>query len=150
MDMERARQAVMRYSAATDLPVMAQPNAGQPKLVDMKVVYDETPEQMVQGRRSAARRRAPTSSAAAAAARPTTSARFDRRWIDTVVKAKLSCSTVRAAARARIASLRAPERERVGALGVPASTRASFAVHSTREEVDRLIDAFDRVKAVFA
>ncbi len=28
---------------------MAQPNAGQPKLVDMKVVYDETPEQMVSG-----------------------------------------------------------------------------------------------------
>ena len=34
-------------------------------------------------------------------------------------------------------------------LGVPASSRASFAVHSTREEVDRLIDAFDRVRAVF-
>ena len=28
---------------------MAQPNAGQPKLVNMKVVYDETPEQMVAG-----------------------------------------------------------------------------------------------------
>ena len=28
---------------------MAQPNAGQPKLVNMKVVYDETPEQMVGG-----------------------------------------------------------------------------------------------------
>jgi 5-methyltetrahydrofolate--homocysteine methyltransferase len=49
MDMERARQAVERYKRATDLPVMAQPNAGQPKLVDMKVVYDETPEQMVSG-----------------------------------------------------------------------------------------------------
>lgn len=49
MDMERARQAVERYKRATDLPVMAQPNAGQPKLVNMKVVYDETPEQMVQG-----------------------------------------------------------------------------------------------------
>ena len=33
----------------TDLPVMAQPNAGQPKLVNMKVVYDETPEEMVGG-----------------------------------------------------------------------------------------------------
>jgi len=33
----------------TDLPVMVQPNAGQPKLVNMKVVYDETPEQMVRG-----------------------------------------------------------------------------------------------------
>jgi 5-methyltetrahydrofolate--homocysteine methyltransferase len=49
MDMTRAREAVERYRRATDLPVMAQPNAGQPKLVDMKVVYDETPEQMVQG-----------------------------------------------------------------------------------------------------
>jgi 5-methyltetrahydrofolate--homocysteine methyltransferase len=49
MDMERARQAVIRYRNATDLPIMAQPNAGQPKLVDMKVVYDETPAQMVAG-----------------------------------------------------------------------------------------------------
>jgi 5-methyltetrahydrofolate--homocysteine methyltransferase len=49
MDMERARQAVLRYRNATDLPIMAQPNAGQPKLVDMKVVYDETPAQMVVG-----------------------------------------------------------------------------------------------------
>ena len=47
--MERAREAVARYRAATDLPVMAQPNAGQPKLVNMKVVYDETPEEMVKG-----------------------------------------------------------------------------------------------------
>jgi 5-methyltetrahydrofolate--homocysteine methyltransferase len=49
MDMERARQAVERYKAVCCLPVMAQPNAGQPKLVDMKVVYDETPQEMVQG-----------------------------------------------------------------------------------------------------
>jgi 5-methyltetrahydrofolate--homocysteine methyltransferase len=28
---------------------MAQPNAGQPKLVEMKVIYDETPQQMVRG-----------------------------------------------------------------------------------------------------
>jgi 5-methyltetrahydrofolate--homocysteine methyltransferase len=49
MDMERARQATQRYRRATDRPVMAQPNAGQPKLVDMKVVYDETPDQMVCG-----------------------------------------------------------------------------------------------------
>ncbi len=34
---------------ATGLPVMAQPNAGQPKLVEMKVVYDETPAEMVKG-----------------------------------------------------------------------------------------------------
>src|SRR6187402_1663791 len=31
MDMQRAREAVERYKSATDLPVMAQPNAGQPK-----------------------------------------------------------------------------------------------------------------------
>ena len=49
MDMERARQAVLRYRKVTGLPVMVQPNAGQPKLVAMKVIYDETPEQMVQG-----------------------------------------------------------------------------------------------------
>jgi 5-methyltetrahydrofolate--homocysteine methyltransferase len=49
MDMERARQAVTRYASATALPVMAQPNAGQPRLVNMQVVYDETPEQMVAG-----------------------------------------------------------------------------------------------------
>jgi cysteine desulfurase/selenocysteine lyase len=35
-------------------------------------------------------------------------------------------------------------------LGVPASSRASFAVHSTREEVDRLIDGLARVREVFA
>ena len=49
MDMERALAAVQRYKSATSLPVMVQPNAGKPKLVKMKVVYDETPEQMVKG-----------------------------------------------------------------------------------------------------
>jgi len=49
MDMERARQAVLRYRDATSLPIMAQPNAGQPKLVELKVVYDESPEHMVTG-----------------------------------------------------------------------------------------------------
>jgi 5-methyltetrahydrofolate--homocysteine methyltransferase len=49
MDMERAREAVRRYKATTALPVMAQPNAGQPKLINMKISYDETPEQMVAG-----------------------------------------------------------------------------------------------------
>jgi len=49
MDMERARMAVERYKSVTGLPVMAQPNAGKPKLINMKVVYDETPEQMVKG-----------------------------------------------------------------------------------------------------
>jgi 5-methyltetrahydrofolate--homocysteine methyltransferase len=49
MDMIWAKAAVERYKGATGLPVMAQPNAGLPRLVDMKVVYDETPEQMVRG-----------------------------------------------------------------------------------------------------
>jgi 5-methyltetrahydrofolate--homocysteine methyltransferase len=49
MDMQRAREAVERYRAVSSLPIMAQPNAGQPKLIDMKVVYDETPEEMVEG-----------------------------------------------------------------------------------------------------
>src|SRR5438270_8783733 len=40
MDMDRACEAVRRYKAVTGLPVMAQPNAGQPKLVEMKVCYD--------------------------------------------------------------------------------------------------------------
>jgi 5-methyltetrahydrofolate--homocysteine methyltransferase len=49
MDMARARDAVERYRRVTALPIMAQPNAGQPRLVNMQVVYDETPEQMVAG-----------------------------------------------------------------------------------------------------
>ncbi|HLK69881.1 MAG TPA: homocysteine S-methyltransferase family protein [Bryobacteraceae bacterium] len=49
MDMERARQAVERYRRVTSLPVMVQPNAGQPKLINLKVIYDETPEEMVGG-----------------------------------------------------------------------------------------------------
>ena len=49
MEMERARDAVERYKNVTSLPVMVQPNAGKPQLINMKVVYDETPEQMVKG-----------------------------------------------------------------------------------------------------
>ena len=49
MDMTRAVEAVNRYRAVTDKPIMVQPNAGLPRLVDMKVVYDETPEQMAEG-----------------------------------------------------------------------------------------------------
>ena len=82
MDMERARQAVERYKRTTGLPVMAQPNAGLPKLVDMKVVYDETPEQMVHGVVPLLDAGS-TSSARAAGARPTTSGRSGRRSIST-------------------------------------------------------------------
>ncbi|MEO8336803.1 MAG: homocysteine S-methyltransferase family protein, partial [bacterium] len=49
MDMVWAKMAVERYRSATDLPVMAQPNAGLPRLVNLKVVYDETPDEMVRG-----------------------------------------------------------------------------------------------------
>jgi len=35
-------------------------------------------------------------------------------------------------------------------LGVPASSRASFAVHSTHEDVDRLIEGLAKVREVFA
>jgi 5-methyltetrahydrofolate--homocysteine methyltransferase len=49
MDMDRACQAVERYRRVTELPIMAQPNAGQPRLVDMQVVYDESPAEMVRG-----------------------------------------------------------------------------------------------------
>lgn len=52
MDMERALAAVERYKSVTSLPVMVQPNAGQPRLENMKVVYDETPEQMARGLRA--------------------------------------------------------------------------------------------------
>ena len=35
-------------------------------------------------------------------------------------------------------------------LGISASTRASFAVHATNDDVDRLIDGLHRVREVFA
>ena len=49
MDMDRAKEAIERYKTVTALPLMAQPNAGQPRLVNMKVVYDQTPAQMAEG-----------------------------------------------------------------------------------------------------
>jgi len=49
MNMERTRKTVERYKRVTNLPLMAVPNAGQPKLVDTQVVYDDTPDHMVKG-----------------------------------------------------------------------------------------------------
>ena len=49
MDMERARTAVERYKEVTRLPIMVQPNAGKPRLENMKILYDQSPEQMVKG-----------------------------------------------------------------------------------------------------
>jgi hypothetical protein len=49
VDMAMAARIVARYRATCGLPVMAQPNAGQPVLEDMKVVYKQTPEEMGAG-----------------------------------------------------------------------------------------------------
>jgi 5-methyltetrahydrofolate--homocysteine methyltransferase len=49
IDMKTAANIVRRYRSISGLPTMAQPNAGQPVLEKMKVVYKETPEEMVRG-----------------------------------------------------------------------------------------------------
>jgi 5-methyltetrahydrofolate--homocysteine methyltransferase len=49
IDMEVAAAVVRRYLSACALPVMAQPNAGQPVLEDFKVVYRQTPDEMAAG-----------------------------------------------------------------------------------------------------
>lgn len=49
VDMAMAARIVARYRATSGLPVMAQPNAGQPVLEDMQVVYKETPDQFAAG-----------------------------------------------------------------------------------------------------
>ena len=46
VDVAMAADVVRRYRSVSGLPIMAQPNAGQPVLEDFKVVYHETPEQM--------------------------------------------------------------------------------------------------------
>lgn len=47
--MKRAATVVERYRESCDLPVMAQPNAGQPVLEDLQVVYKQLPEEMAKG-----------------------------------------------------------------------------------------------------
>jgi 5-methyltetrahydrofolate--homocysteine methyltransferase len=49
VDMTMAAAIVRRYKAASGLPVMAQPNAGQPVLENMHVVYRQTPAEMAAG-----------------------------------------------------------------------------------------------------
>ena len=49
IDMEMSARIVARYRAACGLPVMVQPNAGQPVLENMQVLYKETPEEMAAG-----------------------------------------------------------------------------------------------------
>ena len=46
VDVSWAARAVERYRRITDLPTMAQPNAGLPELINMEVVYRQTPEEM--------------------------------------------------------------------------------------------------------
>jgi len=46
VDIDRAITATKRYRNTCDLPVMAQPNAGQPELIEFKTVYRQTPEEM--------------------------------------------------------------------------------------------------------
>lgn len=47
IDVGWAARAVERYQKVSKLPTMAQPNAGQPVLEKMKVVYKQTPQEMV-------------------------------------------------------------------------------------------------------
>lgn len=47
--MPEAADAVRRYREQCDLPVMAQPNAGQPVLEQMQVVYKQPPKEMAVG-----------------------------------------------------------------------------------------------------
>jgi 5-methyltetrahydrofolate--homocysteine methyltransferase len=42
-------EIVRRMKLFTQKPIAAEPNAGQPKLVDGKTVFDETPEKMAEG-----------------------------------------------------------------------------------------------------
>ena len=49
ISMKVAADIVRRYRKISGLPAMAQPNAGQPVLENMKVLYKETPDQMATG-----------------------------------------------------------------------------------------------------
>lgn len=49
MDMRQAVKVISEYREATDLPCMAQPNAGNPQLIDGQVVYREDPVSMAAG-----------------------------------------------------------------------------------------------------
>lgn len=49
IDMVKAAETARRYRGVSDLPIMAQPNAGQPVLEDMRVVYKQSPEEMAAG-----------------------------------------------------------------------------------------------------
>ena len=46
IDMAKGADIAARYRSVSDRPIMGQPNAGQPVLRDMQIVYDMTPEEM--------------------------------------------------------------------------------------------------------
>ncbi len=46
VDVKWAAKAVEEYREVSELPTMAQPNAGTPELIDMQVVYRQTPDEM--------------------------------------------------------------------------------------------------------
>jgi len=49
IDMDIAADTARRYRSISKLPIMAQPNAGLPVLENLKVLYKETPDEMVAG-----------------------------------------------------------------------------------------------------
>lgn len=49
IDMAKAADAARRYRSVSNLPIMAQPNAGQPVLENMQVVYKQSPLEMAAG-----------------------------------------------------------------------------------------------------
>ncbi len=49
IDMVKAADTARRYRSVSSLPIMAQPNAGQPELDNMQVVYRQTPDEMAAG-----------------------------------------------------------------------------------------------------
>lgn len=49
IDIWKTAEIVQRYRKATSLPIMAQPNAGQPEMEGDRIVYRESPEQMADG-----------------------------------------------------------------------------------------------------
>jgi 5-methyltetrahydrofolate--homocysteine methyltransferase len=49
VDIRWAARAIEDYRRATPRPTMAQPNAGNPELIDMQVVYHQSPDEMALG-----------------------------------------------------------------------------------------------------
>ena len=52
LDPSEVAEIVSVYSAAVDLPIMAEPNAGKPKLIEGETVFDMSPEEFAEGIKS--------------------------------------------------------------------------------------------------